>query len=119
MNEEKKHTDRDLVLAQRAAFVAGGHKGYHCGLVNLQRYAQAAYPMPTITRPRLVEDPHCAGKHWAWWDGQLMWTAFGRGGEIPAATMSESMYTGLTPERVRLWADLVTTPTETVEEGTP
>jgi hypothetical protein len=115
---------RDLVLAQRAAFVAGATvvNGFEfrplggiCG-ASFKEYAAGLYPLPTITRPRIVTDRD--GYRWAVIDGALM---MARPGVItsewtwappPPAAWNGDNY----PVSMAALKDLITSDTETVPD---
>ena len=73
-------------------------------------YARRALPPRTVTRPRVVADPHDAEFEWRGDNGTvtLSWMR---------ATLEASVSTRLTftPERAAIIADLLANPTETVE----
>lgn len=122
MSAEKKHTDRDLVKARRDAYVScllGPHVRHSHTLSESIEAAKLVYPMPKVTRPRIVQDPHDfkvwrmsesgAAAVWARADSgpafssQLKWIVLL--GDIIA-----------TAERIAMWEDLRANPTELVED---
>lgn len=124
MNDNWTITERAAVLREREAFARGaqwawvnnyaqcaGAKFNHDGYVDGR--AADHYPLPTITRPRVVKDPHKANTSWRCKDG-LLWYSW-------TNKENQGWYTGTvlwnpTPERVKLWADLLANPTEEVTE---
>lgn len=51
-------TERDLVLASRKAWLYGSQAGHHVTGEVTDRLLEALYPLPKITRPRVVKfDP--------------------------------------------------------------
>lgn len=104
-------TARELVLCERAAFLAGINARPSLGDEWCGAACEAAkrYPLPTVTRPRVVVDPH---------SGLVRWYVDGQGQIVheqigPEFTLMADSWP--TPERVALWADLLANPTETVE----
>jgi hypothetical protein len=108
-------TEREAVRRERAAYarammIHGGQSWdeAHCA-------AGRVYPLPKVTRPRVVQDPN---KPYRWF--RVI------GGEVYAKTTrySDGEWTPLagnwsipaTPEMIRLWVDLLANPTEEVED---
>lgn len=131
MSDEKKYTERDLVLAKQEAFVEGSlltFRHFDCSLGSeaglkwrgSSNLAAERYPLPKVTRPRVVQDPHERGMRWRVLRDKdqhgvtyLEYNAFNTGADA-------SWRTGLgtycaTAERVALWADLLANPTEEVD----
>lgn len=134
MSDDKKYTLRDMVLAQREAYV----RGYHTYRVDdattegregawetdkrdglSARIAARKFPLPKLTRPRVVTSD--TGRRFRIVDGQLQtqtssngqsWCCLANGSRVPAA---EDTGIKITLERIRLWADLLANPTEDVE----
>lgn len=137
-------TERDVIQRERAAFAEGVHwthayahqawmfktdnaayrRDERLALPLLQLEAvgvEAArrYPLPKVTRPRVVKDTD--GTRWRISEGRLQ---FMRGGGDWLCMLGESRSgsdrygMGLvpTPERIRLWADLLANPNEEVEQ---
>jgi hypothetical protein len=125
MSAEKKYTERDLVLAKREGFRVGYRAHYHwfgeyrekthpTPSNAWNRCAQdeamkAAYPLPTVTRPRVVPDPMYEGVFWLLDQNGLrvksthsMSEHYPRPGEGLDAIKS----------RLAVWADLLANPTE-------
>jgi hypothetical protein len=96
-------------MRERNAFVAGVYHGRACGIANLHTYADSTFPLPKIIRPRIVKDPNIIGE-WRCVDGELQ-VRYG-----PMQPWSAVDYAGVTTARVRLWADLLANPTETVDD---
>lgn len=124
MSNEKKYTERDLVAAKRNAFLSGrvdrGETGQLSG-VEAERRAREMYPLPKVTRPRVLDDPHVAGAKWKLYPNLAPML-----GEFGVAhpdiydgdfyTPSKELNLGVpTTARVKLWADLIANPTEEVE----
>lgn len=127
MSDDKTVTEREAVLRERAAFAHGaywawlnnyaessGAKFNHEGYVDLR--AAERYPLPTITRPRVVRDPRSKGYEWQCVGGALQW-------RYPDTMESWSSWDSggayiwtPVPDRVKLWADLLQNPLEEVQE---
>jgi hypothetical protein len=71
--------------------------------------AKRLYPLPLVTRPRVVADPVLGV--------QFRWCV--RAGMLARYDADRTPYVEPTPERVALWADLLANPTEQVEDGEP
>jgi hypothetical protein len=104
MTDEKRYTERDLVMAKREGYTRNCSNS-HCALCATR--AKELFPLPKITRPRRLKDS--TGTRWRFNEGRLecfdnsIWT------EGPFYTMA-------TPERIRIWYDLLENPTEEVED---
>lgn len=119
-------TQREFVMAQRAAWRSGvdfgtGLKRPHeypdhpCAACD--RKAAELFPLPKVTRPRVVADPHSLQMFW-----RVGVMGNGTNGlqSARSADASEWVVCGnyglaITPERIKLWADLLENPSETVE----
>ena len=112
MSDEKKYTEKDLVLAMRKGWdecayrmtLAGG------GSKESEAMKLACFPLPKVTRPRVVNGP--AGRHWAWKleDGRFWF----RNDNRSAWELVRDAWKP-TPELVPLWYDLLANPTEEVD----
>jgi hypothetical protein len=127
---DKTVTEREAVLRERAAFAEGAswqrYRGPSADVLASARLslteAEAAhtYPLPRVTRPRVVRDPHDDyGQEWRVVNGRLEFRPpYGQWGEAHKRT--DAIYDGSclfpTLERIRMWADLLANPTETVED---
>lgn len=105
----KLYTERDLVLAKRAGFVEGlTDAKMHSATAALWSYpamdrrARRKFPLPKVTRPRVLTDS--SGERWTV-----------RAGQIALYTCDLSPRVRPSADRVKLWADLLANPTETVE----
>lgn len=75
MSDEKKYTEREKVLAEREAYRKGNASeramafgsGNYVGGGPVS--AEKMYPLPKVTRPRIVVDR--AGHEWTWVEGRL------------------------------------------------
>lgn len=118
MSDEKKYTERDLILAKREGYVR--HCNEACGQWSehaMQKFAESAYPLPKVTRARVVKDP-MDGSGWAVKDGMLQWTYDATARMCIIAVFDEPAFWSKyrpTPARIRLWADLLANPTEEVD----
>jgi len=120
--EGTPYSRRDLLVARDAAFGAvewvfremrcvGDRRIEH---VDGRSYAETTYPLPRVTRPRVVRDDGWPIVDWQsdglnlYWryDGGL-WVRY------PQGVIERGPWP--TKERVALWADLIANPTETVE----
>jgi hypothetical protein len=117
-------TEREAVLRERKAFREGAlaavnepPQWHH----QIDTAAARRYPLPRVQRPRVVRDPHDDyEQEWRVVNGRLEFRPpYGQWGEAHKRT--DAIYDGSclfpTPERIRMWADLLTNPTEQVEDG--
>lgn len=126
---DKTISEREAVERERAAFIAGARAAATAGggwchgaaIVSVDgrehRDDNAAawrYPLPKVTRPRVLGMPVSNGNRLEF---RLVGDEFQERLKTPDG-QSDWQHTGgttPTPERVRLWADLLANPTETVE----
>lgn len=121
MSEATTHVSaREAILREQQAFVDGAvHGAMHSGRA-LDQYRSAAehrYPLPKVTRPRVVPDPH-GGSALEWSvrtddTGKSRIAVQRRHDPGGFRTSFDGIY--VTAERVALWADLLANPTEQVE----
>lgn len=136
---EKTYTERELVLAQRESFAAGSawrwadtHPVADERVNDRERaVAERRYPLPRVTRPRMLPDPHVEfDQFWRCVDGVIQWApnehcrgerfwhALGEQSDLtfkaPGATVA--LIHDVTIARIKLWADLLNNPTETVND---
>lgn len=112
---EKKYTERDLVLAKREGFAAGflDARPVLCrDMDQASGRAKDVYRLPKIERTRTVKDPCMA---------HVVWRADGYGMIWWARTASDDEWSNavtwpITADRVALWAALLASPTELVED---
>lgn len=123
-------TTKQEVLALRRAFEQGVDTLYfHRGIPNTadaelargeaRSRAASYYPLPKITRPRVVSDPEPGyDQKWRVKDGVLEFNGHTGWREAHGCSASGSYGTCLfpTPARIMLWADLLANPTETVDD---
>lgn len=111
---DKTVTEREAVLRERTGYYAGYVDGVCAadpGAVispsHIQERAAKRFPLPKVTRPRVVADSE--GNAWRVVDGNL---------ECRDAVneWTRVRHCGITAERLRMWADLLANPTEEVEE---
>ena len=126
-------TEREAVLREQKAFIEGAKVGrasrsecYDDPCPKCIAQAKARYPLPTITRPRVVPDPeHPDTWHWRFVDGGFEWATLWDGGNhwtrqpLGSVVVVEEHVTRVTPKRILAWADLIAHPTETVEDEAP
>lgn len=124
---QKLYTEREYVLAQREAFIDGyiTENDCTCDLTSGcsscrdvgEVRAAARYPLPKVTRPRVVADPECGAFEWSVVRGEL----HVRNPESKSATewgIANGHDFGAfepTRRRVQVWADLLANPTEKCE----
>lgn len=123
MSDETKITEREAVLRERAAVVAACHElqllsggaitGFVAKWEGSLRLAARLFPLSVVTRRRFVVDP---AEPFASWSvavhGGLVRVIAGSGfGRAPMGNPWP------TPERVKLWVDLLAFPDETVEDA--
>src|SRR5687768_8461977 len=80
MSDEKKYTLRDMVLAQREAWISGRATDIDDDYARARRddwqaKAKASYPLPKVTRPRVVTDPHESLVQWRISQAKLEWSS--------------------------------------------
>jgi len=115
MSAAPKYTERDLVLAKRGAYACGYGDGSHwfTSPSKVQHIAIAKYPLPEpTTRPRVVKDKY--GIEWRLSEGRLEWKSPQTGDEWQGTDKYGAIDIG--QRRIEVWADLLLTPTEEVEE---
>lgn len=110
-------SERDAVLRERAAFEHGFRLAR--GGVGLVLYAphEAArvYPLPKVTRPRVLKDPEGNYEYRITGDGEVQFRHTSDIGEWIDLTGAPMWVGNMTVARVRVWADLLANPTEEVE----
>lgn len=118
MNDEKKYTERDLILAKREGWLACYDAFPWHGLRMKDDAVKRRYPLPKkkVERPRVVRDPHDPDvprpSLWRYVAGEF---EFDTG--VGEPRWQRRYGTPITPERVKLWADLLSNPTELVEDS--
>ena len=125
MSEQKMISEREAVMRERAAFVAGAERFACEGCKGLApdyagKEAAERYPLPTVTRPRVVTDPHLRDDSVSWrvFDGVIQYRE--NRDAMLDSIIDSSWVVGPpqfipTAERVAMWADLLANPTEEVE----
>jgi hypothetical protein len=111
VSDEKKYTERDLVMAKREAYEGGwrDHRGYCPGRAPLDvtEIARTVFPLPKVPRPRVLAD----GYGWDWRvRGHLLEKKPSRGGSELWSTVIS-----VAGNRDALLSDLLANPTEEVE----
>lgn len=114
------YTEKDVVLREREAFVAGYACAHGAWLVDVRpakSEAESRYPLPKVTRARVVRDPHDSTIEYRLTDGGYQYREkCGKWTNMDAIGETWSKDNCPTPERATLWADLIANPTEEVEE---
>lgn len=123
MNDEKKYTERDLVMAKREGLRVGLlGEAKQRGNDELEILAKHYFPLPVRVVPRVVDDPEPDyDQQWRVVNGRLQYSPW-RGewsdaepknnvGSRTATCMT------MTPKRVAMWADLFANPTTTEEDA--
>ena len=113
MPDEKRYTARDLILAKREGFAAHCMRTCSRTQEHAQQLAEREYPLPKITRPRVVADEF--GTEWrVRADADDRDTALEyRHDDCPEWSLDRAK---MTRGRVALWADLLANPTEEVPD---
>lgn len=112
MSDEKKYTERELVVAQRAAYGHGARWYRAAGncTIEIDREARRCYPLPRVTRARVVNHGH--GREWQWKfeDGRFHFRFAPKAlWEIANEAWAPTLQT------VPIWADLLANPIEEVD----
>lgn len=133
MSDRKVLTERDVVVRERAAWAAGwlsAPANHSCSkdTVEMARaHAKQIYPLPRVTRPRVVADPHGSNwtQKWRVRDGAIEWEKSwdGKGDKwvpltpqaMPRTNGSPENIEQVTNQRIAMWADLLARPTEECE----
>jgi hypothetical protein len=115
VSDEKKYTERDLVMAKREAFVEGAVL-WRCYYTqdSARAAAERRHPLPKVTRPRVVADPHDGEVMWSYDVGGFRATAKYRNA-MPLVRISEAHH--MTHARAEMWADLLANPLEEVDDA--
>lgn len=137
-DENVTMTRKEFVMAQREAFMRGADWRFmasECaplptpkssGVGRYCEYVEAAketYPL-RVTRPRVVADPHrdTHSQNWRCVDGVIEFNA-GAGcnfkpafDRVGSQRIEKGFCTWPTPERIAMWADLLASPTELVDQ---
>jgi hypothetical protein len=118
MPAARTYTEREKVLAERAAFEDGLIRGTareFAGrgdwMTALKRAVAEAFPLPKVTRTRVVQDPR-EPYDWSVREGALhfRWDQAGFDDWKRASGLYENLLLTPLPERVKLWADLLARP---------
>lgn len=147
MTDEKMVSEREAVMRERKAWLDGvaegldksfdsesepvrwppryyNGKGFDHARASWEEQSRRVYPLPKITRPRVVRDPYATATttvEWStekWHDGLvIVWRAkWAPEWKLILSTDTPEDGYVITPERVKLWADLLANPTEEVSE---
>lgn len=132
MADEKTYTEKEVVLRERKAFYSGYvalnwcscEASEVCG--TCQAETNRRYPLPKVTRPRVVIDAGGAGvREWRYVEGQIQtrvrgtthWFCLAHGDAFAAkAVQHEDVGFAWTPERINMLAKLIADPTEIVDD---
>lgn len=109
-------TEREAVGREHGAFLEGvkwAMVAKPAGCRTKEDEAEYRYPVRKYIRLRVVPDPHDTAVLWAMVDGYFRWRW--KYVEEPWRVPVNASCNTVTPERVRLWADLLANPTEEVE----
>jgi hypothetical protein len=125
MSDEKKYTEREVIQRERRAFCEGVSAGPVMGEPWLGTGAEAVkrYPLPKVTRPRVVADPHSwlVERDEAFGKVAVYWTVASAAAAVNPCDHDGVLLQAPTPmarptaARIALWADLLARPTEEVE----
>lgn len=109
MSDEKKYTERDLILAKREGF--SKHCQHTCKVSKdfADREAAAEYPLPKVVRLRVVLDEE---RQEEWSLDRTVFMSRDSGSKFWTRAVG---LVQVTPSRVRVWADLLANPTEEVD----
>ena len=111
MSDEKTYTEREMAherqAVARTVLLAHTTMGYEkCDAI-----ARQSFPLPKVTRPRVVQDPLYHWKKWRVIDGELQ----RNGSEDDSDEWVSTPLSDMTAARVRVLADLLANPTEEVD----
>jgi len=116
-----KYTERERVVFERAAYDRAVTDVFHAARdlggierVDARKWAAKSFPLPKITLPRVVPDPHHPNVIWRVDGAELKWLD-----AIVGASWWSKPAFHPTPERVELWASLLASPTEETEDDAP
>lgn len=113
---EKKYTQRDLVMAKRAAFADGYYASRPATAYDwCYGEAKRRYQLPKVTRPRVVRDKEWFRAEWKS-DGCNIFWRLDRGAWSRYPESIDRALAWPDKARVAIWADLLANPTEEVEE---
>ena len=122
MTQDKTLSEREAVLRERQAWIAGQEAA--CwrdpateaqAMRRVVTEAAARYPLPTVERPRILWDSQSVA--WRVVEGDtIQWTYHP---DVPEGWLNAEIGQGhmfITAERVKMLADLLARPTETRED---
>lgn len=131
-NDEKKISEREAVMRERKAFVNGAIAVRRALKFNsdaeamrfisdgrdpadIEGIAAREYPLPKVTRPRVVPDPERGyDQKWRFVGGEMQYHSNGQWFDLN----KDDDYNGCripTIERIRVWSLLIANPTELVD----
>jgi len=100
-------SEKDAVLREREAFTTGVYAVL--GSNTVEQEATRRYPLPKVTRPRVVQDPVNPRREWRCVGGKMQT----REDTLAWYDVTEVR---ISAPHVALWADLLANPTEEVDE---
>jgi hypothetical protein len=113
MSGEKKYSEREMVMAKRAAFVAGNQWVWKSGATD---EAEQRYPLPKVVRPRVVK---VSGVNSPWVAYRLHGSSIQAQECLDACCPHDIRWEdveSVPTHHIRALADLLANPTETVED---
>lgn len=117
MSDEKMVSERDVVLRERAAFCEGARwwvYGIGAFVANAETDAAKRYPLPKVKRPRVLTDEW--GYEWRYRGDEMEYRARSIGSPWkPFSDCGDAVFM-VNARRVRVWHDLVTNPTEELDD---
>lgn len=117
MSDEKKYTERERIAFMREAFTEGRLIPYLPTRERAWAEAVERYPLPKVSRPRVVADPHMRDNAVSWRvvDDVIQYR-YNRDPVIDSWIVGPPDFLP-TRERVVMWADLLANPVEIVEDS--
>lgn len=117
MSDEKKYTERELVMAKRNAFYDGANWASSSGSwVGAADEAKRRFPLPRRIVPRVVKESSglYGDVEWRSVGGALEWCKDGRQWRSANNDNKSGMF--ITPHRVVLLAELLANPTMEIDD---
>ena len=115
MSAEKMVSEREAVLRERHAFITGANLPSFLLSKSIPAIAAERYPLPTVTRPRVVTDEN--GEEWSIGPTGLLQHRDPTVSEWKRGLVSQTGRAFVADKaRVALWTDLFANPTEQVDE---
>lgn len=130
MSDDKRYTEREVILRERRAFTDGAYCWMHGEARLMGRSVHSSdvlndavhkFPLPKITRPRVVVDSRWSRREFRVVDGQMQTRDPGEQWHCLENPNVNARSAGLPividAVRVALWADLIANPTEEIEDA--